>query len=182
MEIMKATRFFGPQLRVFTRSQSSSTYNAAVATLKKDLKQAMIAKDDLKKTTIRGLLSTIKNKEIDSKDKGLNEFVLSEIYTKLVNQRKDSINDFLKNGRDDLVAKEKEEMGIIQSYLQALPVASKEEIDERVAKLLGTLKESEPNLQLKGAFSKIDWKTIPTEWKASPNAIKSSIVNYFKNN
>lgn len=178
--MLRATRFLTPQLRVFVRYESSSTYNAAVASLKKDLKQAMIAKDDLKKTTIRGLLSTIKNKEIDSKDKNLDEFVLSEVYSKLINQRKDSINDFLQNGREDLVAKEKQELEIIQSYLQALPVASKEEIDSKVAKLLNELREEDHNLQLKQVFSKIDWKTIPLEWKASSNMIKSSIVNFMK--
>lgn len=178
--MFRATKLVGPQLRVFVRYESNSTYSAALMSLKKDLKQAMIAKDELKKTTIRGLLSTIKNREIDSKDKNLDEFALSEVYSKLINQRRDSINDFVQNGREDLAAKERQELEIIQVYLKALPVASKEEINAKVEELLSELRKSEPDLQLKQVFSKIDWKVLPFEWKAPANAIKSSIVSSFK--
>lgn len=180
--MFRPVSLLAPQLRISARFASNATYNTALASLKKDLKQAMISKDDVKKTTIRSLLSTIKNKEIDNKGKDLDEFSLSEIYTKLINQRNDSISEFLKNGREDLVTKEKQELEIIQSYLHELPVASKEEIDTKVSDLLNDLRSSSPDLQLKQVFGKIDWKTLPTEWKASANAIKSSIVSHFKQN
>lgn len=178
--MFRAVSYLLPRSRVSARFASNAAYNAALASLKKDLKQAMISKDDVKKTTIRSLLSTIKNKEIDSKEQDLNEFSLSEIYAKLINQRTDSIDEFQRNGREDLVAKEKKELEIIKGYLRELPVASKEEVDTKVAELLKTLREATPDLQLKQVFSKIDWKTLPTEWKASPNTIKSSIVSHFK--
>ncbi|QLL30921.1 hypothetical protein HG536_0A07360 [Torulaspora globosa] len=171
-----------PRSRLAARFASNATYNAALASLKKDLKQAMISKDDVKKTTIRSLLSSIKNKEIDSKGEELNEFSLSEIYAKLINQRTDSIDEFLKNGREDLVAKERQELAIIKSYLHELPVASKEEVDTKVAELLKSFREATPDLQLKQIFGKIDWETLPAEWKASPKTIKSSIVGQFKQN
>lgn len=175
------SRLLAPHLRVVVRYGSTTSYNNALTSLKKDLKQAMISKDDVKKCTIRGLLSTIKNSEIDSKDKNFDEFMLFDIYSKLINQRKDSINEFIKNGRNDLVAKEKQEMEIIQNYLTGLPVASKEEVDSKVEELLRGLKETHENLQLKEVFAKVDWKSIPVEWKASPKVIKSSIVGKFKN-
>lgn len=178
--MFRAVKFIVPHSRSVIRFASNATYTAAVTSLKKDLKQAMISKDDVKKTTIRSLLSSIKNKEIDSKGKDLNEFSLSELYSKLINQRNDSISEFLKNGREDLVTKERQELQIIEKYLRELPVASKDEVDSKVTELLKELRSASPNLQLKEIFAKIDWKTLPVEWKASPNSIKSSIVSHFK--
>lgn len=172
---------FTPRLRGSVRLASTESYNAALAGLKKDLKQAMIAKDDLRKTTIRSLLSSIKNKEIDSKSKTLDEFTLSDLFGKLMNQRKDSIEQFLENKREDLVAKEQLEMEVIDKYIKVLPVASKAETDSKVLQLLKHLKEKEPNLQLKQIFSKVDWKNVTSEWKASSNAVRASIVQQFKN-
>lgn len=162
------------------RYGSSESYNAALTGLKKDLKKAMMAKDDMRKTTIRNLLSAIKNKEIDSKGKPLDEFLLFDLYSKLINQRKDSIKEFLENKRNELVAKEEQEMVIIEDYVKALPVASKEEIDGKVLQFLQDLKDKESNMQMKQVFGKIDWKTINSEWKASPAAVKSSLVQQFK--
>ncbi|QEU60600.1 Aim41 [Kluyveromyces lactis] len=166
--------------RAFVRFASSQGYIDGIAALKQDLKKAMLAKDNLRKTTIRGVLSTIKNKEIDSKDKDLDEFVLYDVYAKLISQRKDSIAEFVKNKREDLVEKEASEIKILENYQTALPVASREEVDARVVKILTDLKESEPSLQLKQVFGKIDWKTLPGELKASPAAIRSSISSQFK--
>lgn len=166
--------------RSVVRFASTQGYTDALALLKQDLKKAMIAKDDLKKTTIRGVLSTIKNKEIDNKDKDLDEFVLFDVYSKLISQRNDSISEFVKNNREDLVQKEKEEIEVIQKYLSALPVASKEDIDSAVLDLLTSLKQSEPSLELKHVFGKVNWKTLPSELKASPAAIRSSIASQFK--
>ncbi|AQZ10631.1 AIM41 (YOR215C) [Zygosaccharomyces parabailii] len=162
------------------RYGSTESYNSALTGLKKDLKKAMMAKDDLRKTTIRNLLSAIKNKEIDNNGKPLDEFTLFDLYSKLVNQRKDSIRQFLDNKRDDLVAKEEQEMSIIQDYIKALPVASKEEIDNRVLLLLEELKRKEPNMPMKQVFGQINWKSINSEWKASPSVVKSSVVQQFK--
>lgn len=176
--------------RVFTRvnfqqnsvrSASNQAYTDALALLKKDLKKAMLAKDNTRKTTIRNLLSTIKNREIDNKDKDFDEFMLFDVYSKLISQRKDSIAEFIKNSREDLVDNEKREMGVIQEYLGKLPVASNEEIDAKVLEFLNGLKETQGALQLKQIFGKVDWKSIPLEWKASPSAIRSSIVTQFKN-
>ena len=169
-----------PQLARLVRPASPAAYNTAMTTLKKDLKQAMISKDDLKKNTIRGLLSAIKNKEIDNKDGDLDEFTLFDIYSKLINQRKDSINGCLENGREDLVSKERQESELIEGYLNGLPIASQEEIDSKALQYLKKLKNAEPNLQMKQVFGKVDWNTISAEWKASPKSIKSSLASQYK--
>lgn len=167
--------------RTLVRFASSQSYNDAITLLKTDLKKAMLAKDNLKKTTIRGLLSAIKNKEIDNKSKDLDEFALYDIYSKLISQRADSINEFIKNKREDLVDKEASEIKIIEVYRDALPVASQKEVDARVLDILKTFKNEDPKMQLKQIFQKIDWKTLPNDLKASPAAIRSSIGAQFKN-
>lgn len=159
---------------------STQSYADSLSKLKKDLKEAMIAKDDIKKTTIRSLLSTIKNKEIDNKGKELDEFGLFDLYSKLIHQRQDSILEFVKNNRPELVEKEQKEIKIIKNYLNALPVASKEEVDANVLTFLKNLKEAAPDIKMKQVFGKVDWTIMPIEWKASPNVIKSSIVAQFK--
>lgn len=178
--MLRTTIFRSPNLSKFVRHGSTSMYSAAVTTLKKDLKQAMLAKDDIRKTTIRSLLSTIKNKEIDNNGKDFDEFMLFDTYSKLVSQRRDSIGEFLANGREDLVSKERQEMEIIQTYLEALPVSSKEEIDAKTLDFLKKLKETDPNLQMKQVFGKMDLKKISSEWKTSPNVLKTSIATQFK--
>lgn len=165
---------------VSVRFISTPAYTEALGLLKQDLKRAMLAKDDLKKTTIRSILSTIKNKEIDIKDKDLDEFMLFDVYSKMIAQRKDSISEFKKNNREELAAKEQQEMDVIAKYVSALPVASREEIDAQVLEFLTELKKSEPSLQMKQIFGRVDWKTYPSQLKASPAAIKASIVSQFK--
>ncbi|GAV54949.1 hypothetical protein ZYGR_0AS02720 [Zygosaccharomyces rouxii] len=179
--MFKRVAFVTPRFIGSIRFNSTESYNVALGGLKKDLKQAMLAKDELKKTTIRSLLSTIKNKEIDNKNKTLDEYTLFDLYSKLISQRKDSITEFLDNKREDLVGKEQHEIEIIEQYRRALPVASKEEIDSKVLQLLRDLKEKEPNLQMKQTFGRINWKAVNSEWKASPNAVRASIVQQFKN-
>ncbi|KAL6941719.1 hypothetical protein ACO0RG_002856 [Hanseniaspora osmophila] len=163
------------------RFENTAAYTDALALLKTDLKKAMLAKDDVKKTTIRTLLSSIKNKEIDAKKKDFDEFMLVELYSRLINQRKESISEFLKNNRADLVGREESEMSLIKHYLEALPVASKEDVEQKVVDLLNKLKNDQKDLQLKDIFKLLDLKTLPTEWKTSSNIIKSLVAQHFKN-
>lgn len=169
-----------PKVNKFVRYNSTEAYTNAILSLKKDLKRSMIAKNDLEKNTIKGLLSEIKNKEIDNKTHHNDEFMLFETYSKLIKQRKDSIENFLANERSDMAEKEQKEFEILKKYQESLPVASKEEIDEKVLTLLKDIKELEPTLQLKQVFSKVNWKTIPEQWKCSSNTIRSSIVAQYK--
>ncbi|SCU89492.1 LAFA_0E18514g1_1 [Lachancea sp. 'fantastica'] len=169
-----------PSKKVVARWVNSQAYEDSIKMLKTDLKKAMLAKDDFKKTTIRGLLSGIKNKEIDSKGKSLDEFTLHELYSKLIAQRAESIKQFEQNNRPELIEREKKETELIQGYLGQLPVASRAEVDSHVMELLQKLRKTEPALQLKDVFGKIDWKTVPNEWKASASHIRASIATQYK--
>lgn len=81
-----------------------------------DMKNAMRAKEVTRLGTIRLLLAAIKQREVDERVVVDDAGVLA-IVEKLIKQRKDSIEQFTKAGRDDLVAVEQGEMIILQDYL-----------------------------------------------------------------
>jgi uncharacterized protein YqeY len=81
-----------------------------------DMKTAMRAKEVTRLGTIRLLLAAIKQREVDERVMVDDAGVLA-IIEKLIKQRKDSIEQFAKAGRDDLVAVEQAEMIILQDYL-----------------------------------------------------------------
>ena len=84
--------------------------------LGEDLKAAMKGKDALTLATVRMILSAIHNKEIE-KHSDLTEAEVQKILTGEKKKRLDSIGQFEQGGRADLAAKEKQELGIIESYL-----------------------------------------------------------------
>lgn len=87
--------------------------------LQDQLKQAMKDQDELQKSVLRMLLSAITYYEINKGGAGYeatDEDVLAAI-DKQVKQRKDSIEQFEKAGRQELADKEKEEMQILEKYL-----------------------------------------------------------------
>lgn len=89
--------------------------------LQEELKQAMLARDELRKSVLRMLLSAINYYEIQKGGAGYeatDEDVLSVIQ-KEGKQRKDSIEQFKAGGRQDLVDKETKELEILQTYLPA---------------------------------------------------------------
>ncbi|CCK68005.1 Aim41p KNAG_0A03180 [Huiozyma naganishii CBS 8797] len=159
---------------------NSTVVDLTVAGLKTDLKQAMINKDDVRKTTIRGILSSIKNKTIDAKDHSIDEFGIFDLYSKMITQRVESIDSYTKNSRDDLAEREKQELQILQDYQNKLPVASQDEVNEKVLDVLKASRDDDSNLELKQVFGKFDWGKLPKQWRTSPNTIRSSIVSQYK--
>ena len=81
-----------------------------------DLKAAMKEKNEIKLGTLRMLKAAIKNKEIDKKQP-LTETEILDVIQKQVKQRKDSMTEFEKAGREDLLKKEKAETEILLQYL-----------------------------------------------------------------
>ena len=83
-----------------------------------DMKNAMRAKDTARLGAIRLLLAAIKQREVDDRIV-LDDAAVIAIIEKMMKQRKDSISQFEKANRDDLVAIEAAEMTILQAYLPA---------------------------------------------------------------
>ena len=97
--------------------------------LLEDLKEAMKDKNEIKKNAIQmaraGILQIEKDKGIELTDEQIIELIAKE-----VKKRKDSIADYERGGRDDLVAQIKEEISYLEVYLPKQ--LTKEEIEEKV--------------------------------------------------
>jgi uncharacterized protein YqeY len=81
-----------------------------------DLKTAMKASDTVKVSVLRMAKAALKNKEIDKKD-ALSEDEMIFVLSSLSKRSKESIEQFAKGGREDLVDKEKQELSVLQNYL-----------------------------------------------------------------
>jgi uncharacterized protein YqeY len=98
--------------------------------IQKDLTDAMRSRDELRLSVLRGVKSAIKYKETD-KIRTLDEAETIQVLQTLVKQRKESIDQFGKGNRQDLVDKETKELAILESYLPAS--ASDAEMDAAIA-------------------------------------------------
>jgi hypothetical protein len=103
-----------------------------------DLKSAMRAKDKVRLRTLRSLRAAITNKEIDKRQEGdggeLDEQEQMALVRKQVKQRKDSIEQYEKAGRDDLVEKEQAEIDVLEDYLPQ-PLTD-EELEEKISAII----------------------------------------------
>ena len=106
-----------------------------------DMKTAMRAKDSERLGTIRLLLAAIKQKEIDERVV-LGDVAVVAIVDKLMKQRKDSIEAFLKAERSDLADKEATELTVLQAYLPAR--LSMEEVTAAVKVIVAELDATGP--------------------------------------
>ena len=90
--------------------------------IRADLKEAMIAKDSVKMTTLRGLLSGFTNELVSLGRKPqdtLTDEETTAVIKRAVKQRKDAIEQFTNGGRSDLADSEKAELQILDVYLPA---------------------------------------------------------------
>jgi uncharacterized protein YqeY len=83
-----------------------------------DIAEAMRSKDALRLSVLRMMKAAVMNKQVE-KMKALDDGEVIGICNSLVKQRKDSIEQFRKGGREELAQKEESEIKIIQEYLPA---------------------------------------------------------------
>jgi uncharacterized protein YqeY len=109
--------------------------------IQEDIKEAMRRKDSLRLDVLRGMKTAIKNKEIE-KIKTLAEGEVFQVLHTLIRQRKDSIDQFNRGGRSDLVAREEAELKILESYM---PVGvSDDTIKKVIAEVVAELQVTSP--------------------------------------
>jgi len=97
--------------------------------IQSDMAEAMRSKEALRLSVLRMMKSAVKNKEVD-KMRPLEEAEALSVLNTLVKQRKDSVEQFRKGGREELATKEEAEIKIIEEYLPA--GASDEDIRKAV--------------------------------------------------
>jgi len=95
-----------------------------------DLTASMKAQDAARTSTLRMVKAAMMNRQIE-KGSELDDDEIQRLLRSLVKQRRDSIEQYEKAGREELVAKEQAEIGIIETYLPQ--AASIDEIEQAVA-------------------------------------------------
>ncbi len=135
--------------------------------IQKDIVAAMRGREELRLSTLRMVKSALKNKEID-KRAPLDEKEAQQVLSTLIKQRKDSIEQFQKGGRQELADKEAAEIQLIEAYLpkalgeEEVTAAVKATIAEMGSpsmKDMGTvMKNSMAKLQATGA--RVDGKVV----------------------
>lgn len=104
--------------------------------LLEDLKNSMKEKNEIRKNTIMLIRSSILQQEKDNKIV-LDDNQIIEIIAKESKKRRDSLPDFEKSGREDLIKQVNEEISIISEYLPKQ--LSKEEVEKIVDEVISDL-------------------------------------------
>ncbi|MSN27029.1 MAG: GatB/YqeY domain-containing protein [Geobacter sp.] len=100
------------------------------------MKAAMKARDNLRLSAVRMVLSSIKNREIDQR-KEMDDQGIMDVVSTLVKQRRESIRMYREGNRPELAEKEGAELDILLGFL---PVQlSHEDIEELVSKVISDL-------------------------------------------
>jgi len=123
--------------------------------LLEDLKAAMKDKDVVKKNTVQmvraAILQVEKDKQIE-----LNDDQILEVIAKEFKKRNDSLADYEKSGREDLINQIKEEMAVLEGYLPKK--LSEDEVTEKVKEIItevGATSMKDMGMVMKAAKEKL---------------------------
>lgn len=131
---------------------------AIVEQIDKDLTAAMKAREELRLSVLRMAKTALKHKQIEL-GQGLGDAEALAVLRSLVKQRHDSVEQFRKGGREDLAAKEEQEIRILEGYLPA--AASDEEIGAAVTAAIaetGATRIQDMGKVMKAAMAKLAGK------------------------
>jgi len=101
--------------------------------LNEEMVAAAKSKDKIRLSAIRLLKTALHNKEINLM-RPLNESEVLQVLSSMIKQRKDSIEQFAKGGRTDLVEKEEAELKVVQEFMPAQ--MSEDEVDSLIKKAI----------------------------------------------
>jgi uncharacterized protein YqeY len=107
-----------------------------VEQINKDLISAMKAKDEIKLRAIRAIKSAFLLAGTETGAKDISDEIALKAIQKMAKQRRDSMEIFLKENRNDLAKKEEEELNVIQTYLPA--AMSKEELKAALKNIISS--------------------------------------------
>lgn len=107
--------------------------------LQADVKQAMLARDEVARDTLRLLVSAVKKHELEG-GKTITDELVHEVLLSAAKTRQESIEQFGKAGRQDLVTKEQAELEVVRRYLPRQ--LNEDEVRSVVQRLISELKLS----------------------------------------
>ncbi|MCG3175987.1 MAG: putative protein YqeY [Candidatus Omnitrophica bacterium] len=87
------------------------------AKIDQDMKEAMLARQTTRVEALRFLKSAVKYAAIEKKTGPMSDDDVRQVIQKQIKQRRESIDQFAKNGRRDLADKESAELAVLESYL-----------------------------------------------------------------
>lgn len=120
-----------------------------------DLKAAMRSGDTLKRDTVRLLRGALKNAEIEHREP-LDDEAAVRVLAKEAKQRRDSIEEYKKGNRQDLVDREQAELDIIASYLpEAMSVEDLQQIVRESITAVGAQGPSDMGKVMKEALGRV---------------------------
>ena len=133
---------------------------ALVDDLSATIADAMRKHDALRLGTLRMLKAALMNREIE-RGHALDASESLQVVASLVKQRKDSIEQFAKGGRQDLVDKETSELAILEAYLPAAadPAAVEQAVDEAIRET-GAASPKDMGRVMKAAMARLAGQTV----------------------
>jgi uncharacterized protein YqeY len=136
--------------------------------LEEDLKKAMREHDVLRRSVLRTIRSEVHNEEI-ALQKTLDDEGIIGVLAKQVKQRRESIFEFRKGQREDLVKREEDDLAVLQEYLP--PQLTAEELMSLVQRVIGEVEAQGP-----GDKGKVMGKLMPqVKGKAEGSAVNEVV-------
>jgi uncharacterized protein YqeY len=142
--------------------------------IQKDMIDAMKAKEELRLSVLRMMKSALKNKEIE-KIRPLEDAESLQVLQTLVKQRRESVEQFARGGRQDLVDKETKEIAILETYLPAAP--SDAELTAAIEAALAETGANSPKAMgavIKAAKARLEGKAV--DGKALADRVKDRLA------
>jgi uncharacterized protein YqeY len=144
--------------------------------IQKDITTAMKARDEARLSTLRMVKSALKNHEVE-KMAPLDEKEAQQVLSTLIKQRKDSVEQFTKGGRQDLADKEAAEIVLIESYLPK--AAGEAEIIAGVKAVItemGSPTMKDMGTVMKNAMAKFGAQGMRVDGKVVSEAVKKELA------
>ena len=129
-------------------------------TITKDIGDAMKQKDQAALSALRMLKAAMMNKSVE-KNRDLDDGEARQVVGALVKQRRDSIEQFLKGGRQDLADKETAEITVLEAYLPAAadPAVIERAVAEAIAET-GATSPKDMGRVMKAAMARLAGQTV----------------------
>jgi len=143
--------------------------------IQKDITTAMKARDEHRLSTLRMVKSALKNREVE-KMAPLDDKESQQVLSTLIKQRKDSVEQFTKGGRQELADKEAAEIVLIESYLPK--AAGEEEIVAGVQAVIaemGSPTMKDMGTVMKNAMAKFATQGMRVDGKVVSEAVKREL-------
>ena len=143
-----------------------------VEKLEKDMIEAMKSKDKDRLTVIRMVKAALKQEQIDHK-KEINDELLIDVVNKQIKMRKDSIAEFEKGSRQDLIDKTQSEIDVLKEYLPEQ--LSQDEVEKIINEIFDEVKpegQKDMGKVMREATAKLKGKA---DMKEVSNIIKNKL-------